>query len=77
MVTHPADVTIHIDETLDPAKLKDLRGKLLRESGVVGAEYDKHKPHLMIVEYDPGKNSSANLLKAVKTQGVHAELIGL
>ena len=39
--------------------------------------YHDEKPHLMIVEYDPVKNSSANLLKAIQTQGVHAELIGL
>lgn len=72
-----ADVTIHIDETLDSAKREDLRDKMLAEAGVMAAIFHKDKPHLMIVEYNPDKNSSANLLKAVRKLGIHAELIGM
>jgi hypothetical protein len=77
MTTQMVDVTIHIDETLDHAHLERLRDRMLAEAGVMGAAYHDEKPHLMIVEYDPAKNSSENLVKAIKTQGVHAELIGL
>jgi hypothetical protein len=77
MATQMADVTIHIDKTLDSAKLEALRDKLLAEEGVMAADYHKEKPHLMIVEYDPDRNNSGNLLKVVTAQGVHAELIGL
>jgi len=77
MTIQLADVTIHIDETLGTPKMEELRDKLLGQSGVMAADYDKKKPHLMIVEYDPAKNNSDNLLKSVTTQGVHAELIGL
>jgi hypothetical protein len=77
METQMADVTIHIDETMDSAKLEGVRDKLLAETGVMAASFHKEKPHLMIVEYDPDKNNSGNLLKAVTKQGVHAELIGL
>lgn len=77
MTTQMVDVTIHIDETLDHAHLEQLRDKMLAETGVMGAVYHDEKPHLMIVEYDPVKNSSEKLLKVIKTQGVHAELIGL
>ena len=77
MAIEMVDVTIHIDETLDHAHLEQLRDRMLGESGVMGAVYHDEKPHLMIVEYDPTKNSSENLLNAIKTQGVHAELIGL
>jgi len=77
MATQIADVTIHIDETLDRAKLEKLRDSLLGEAGVMAADYHEEKPHLMIVEYDPDRNNSGNLLKVVTTQGVHAELIGL
>ena len=76
MAIQLADVTIHIDETLGNAKLEELRDKLLGESGVMAADYDHKKPHLMIVEYDPARNNSTNLLKSLTTQGVHAELIG-
>jgi hypothetical protein len=77
MSSQMTDVTIHIDETLDPPRLEQLRDRLLSEDGVVAADYSKEKRHLMIVEYDPDRNNSANLLNAVKAQGVHAELIGL
>ncbi len=72
-----SDVTIHIDETLDSAKREDLRDKVLAEAGVMAAVFHKEKPHLMIVEYNPDKNNSANLLKAVRKLGIHAELIGM
>lgn len=77
METQMADVTIHIDETLEGAKMEDLRDRVLAESGVMAAIFHKEKPHLMIVEFDPFKNSSANLLKTVTKQGVHAQLIGM
>ncbi len=77
MATQMVDVTIHIDETLDHTRLEQLRDKMLAESGVMGAAYHDERPHLMVVEYDPARNSSANLLNAIKAQGVHAELIGL
>ena len=77
MATSISDVTIHIDETLDAARLEKLRDALLTEDGVMAADYQKATRHLMIVAYDPARNSSANLLKTVKAQGVHAELIGL
>ena len=77
MATNMSDVTIHIDETLDAARLEKLRDSLLQENGVMAADYQKSKRHLMIVEFDPARNSAANLLNTVKAQGVHAELIGL
>jgi len=72
-----ADVTIHIDETLEPAKRHALVDQVREVNGVVGVGYHDDKPHLMIIEYDPDKTSSAELLQTVKAQGVHAELIGL
>lgn len=72
-----ADVTIHIDETLEPDKRHALVDAVREIDGVVGIGYHDDKPHLMIIEYDPGKTSSATLLQAVKAQGVHAELLGL
>jgi len=77
MATNMSDVTIHIDEALDVAHLEQLRDTLLHEDGVMAADFQKARKHLMIVEFDPGRNSAANLLKTVKAQGIHAELVGL
>lgn len=72
-----ANVTIHIDETFGSARLEGLRDRLLGEAGVLAAASHKETPHLIIVEYDPAKKNTGNILKADTTQGVHAELIGL
>jgi len=71
------DITLHIDETLDHAQLQGIADKLRQQEGIVSVAFHDDKPHLMIVEYNPDKNKSADILKAVTAQGVHAELIGL
>jgi len=76
-MTQMTDVTIHIDETLEPARIEQLRDVLLKENGVMAAVHHKEKAHLMIVEYDPQRTNSQNLLTKVRSQGIHAELIGM
>jgi len=72
-----ADVTVHIDETLGEERLTEIASKLRAHNGVMGVAHREEKPHLMIVEYDPDRVSSSELLKAVQVHGIHAELIGL
>ena len=77
MAIHLADVTIHIDETLDQIHLEQLRDQLLEQAGVMAAVYRMQRRHLMIVGYDPNRNSAVELLKVIRRQGLGAELIGL
>jgi hypothetical protein len=77
MAIQLADVIIHIDETLDQTHLERLRDRVLEQAGVMTADYRLQQRHLMVVGYDPDRNSAGNLLKAVTAQGLHAELIGL
>jgi hypothetical protein len=72
-----ADVTVHIDETLDPAARGRIEDKVRGLDGVVSYHNPDDKPHLAVVEYDPGKVKSSDILAAVTAEGVHAELIGL
>ena len=71
------DVTIHIDETLEEARRPQLVDKIRDQDGVVAVGYHDEKPHLMVVEYNPDKTSSSDLLETIKGEGLHAELIGL
>jgi hypothetical protein len=72
-----ADVTVHMRETLDrPARAK-IEDALRMIDGVVSVHNPEDRPHLALVEYNPDKTSSAAILGAVTSQGVHAELIGL
>ena len=71
------DVTIHIDESLDHDKRATLVEKVRKHEGVIGVGHHDEKPHLMVVEYNPDQTSSKNLLELVKSDGIHAELVGL
>ena len=71
------DVTVHIDETLSNEQREDMENKLREEDGVISATIHDKTPHLMMIEYNPAKTNSQSILKQVKAQGVHAELVGI
>lgn len=71
------DVMIHVDESLDEERRHGLVETVRRQEGVVAIGYHDEQPHLMVIEYNPGKTDSAKLLDSVKAEGVHAELVGL
>lgn len=72
-----ADVTIHVDETLDSSGLEQLDDALRARDGVVSVHVNENRPHLFILEYNPARVNSKDLLKIVENQGMHAELVGL
>jgi hypothetical protein len=72
-----ADVTLHVDETLDSNALADLDAAIRTIEGVVSVHVNADRPHLLILEYNPAKISSEQLLETVKLRGLHAELVGL
>ncbi len=72
-----ADVTIHVDEALDSSGLSQLDTALRERDGVVSVHVNENHPHLFLVEYNPERLNSKDLLGIVETQGMHAELIGL
>ena len=72
-----ADVTVHIDETLDHISLQDLAGDLRQVDGVESVSFHNDKPHLMIVTYDPNLTSSSSVHQKITAKGIHAKLIGL
>jgi hypothetical protein len=72
-----ADVTIHLDETIDHDRRMKIADVVRMLAGVTDVAHHDEKPHLMIVKYDPAKVSAHGLLDAVRGEGVHAELIGL
>jgi hypothetical protein len=71
------DVTIHIDESLDHDKRESLVERLRAHEGVISVGHRDEKPHLLVIEYNPDQTSSKVLLERVKSDGIHAELVGL
>jgi hypothetical protein len=71
------DVMIHIDETLPAETRAEVESRLRAVDGVVSVKNPDNKPHLTIVEYRPDKTDAQVLLRGVREQGYHAELVGL
>jgi hypothetical protein len=74
-----ADVTLHIDEELGEEALNSLESALRQRDGVVSVHFNTNAahPHLAVVEFNPEKVSSRDLLSIVHYQGYHGELVGL
>ena len=74
--SHNIGLVLHVDDTLGETRRNDIEATLETELGVSSAHFTDHRPHLMVVEYDPDVTSSAYILEKVNGQSVHAELIG-
>ena len=71
------DVMVHVDEAVDATARGQMEDAVRAIDGVVSVGQNDDKPHLMMVEYNPDKTSSSDILSCVKGQGVHAEIVGL
>ena len=71
------DVTVHIDETLDHARLETVAERVRKGAGIASAAFHDTRPHFLLVRYDPSKTGSDAVLRLVTEMGVHAELIGM
>ena len=71
------DVTVHIDETLEHARLEGIAERVRKGFGVASAVFHDTRPHFLLVRYDPAKIGSDAVFRLVTEQGVHAELIGI
>jgi hypothetical protein len=77
MTIFHSDVVVHIDETLDEHRILDLERQVGTQEGVFSACVNDKARHLMVVEYDPTRFHSREILSGVRRNGLHAELIGL
>ncbi len=72
-----ADITIHIDETLDHDHLQNLCSQVKETDGVHNIISNDDRPHLIIVKYNSDETHADKILKSIKDQDVHAELVGM
>ena len=77
MATKLAEVTFHIDEDTSHEEREQFRDTLLAMDGVLAAAYHDERPHLMLIEYDPGVIHSIEFVNTARDRGLHAELIGM
>jgi len=74
---YQSDVVIHIDEELDDMHIHEIERSLSLRDGIFSACVHEGRRHLMLVDYDPEKSYSGDILSQVRANGVHAELVGL
>ena len=72
-----ADVTLHIDESLDAGQKASVEDQLRALDGVVSVHNPDDRPHLTIVEYNPNKVKSSQVLDTVRANGFSAQMIGM
>ncbi len=72
-----ADVTIHIDKSLDAEARVELENALRAIQGVVSVHIAEKTSHLVVVGYNPQLTSSKDILATVTAKDGHAELVGL
>lgn len=72
-----ADVTLHVDETLEKETRVKLEKDLRALEGVTSISSSKKTPHLIVVKYDPLHARSEDILRVVLGEHLHGQLIGL
>ncbi len=76
MNTYDVNVVVHIDEELSPSEIHNVEQRLSDINGIVSACAHEKTPHLLVVDYDPRTIQAGSLLQHLKSDGLHAELIG-
>jgi len=76
MTANYSDVIVHIDETLPSDQLKTLEDHIYKIGGVKTAHNRDDTPHCILVTYDPEQVKAHDILVKVRSEGVHAELVG-
>jgi hypothetical protein len=73
---HTVEVLVHVSENLEDGQRSNLVDALEKEDGIVSAEFCPLRYHLLLVRYDRDMYSSQDMLARVKSQNIHATLIG-
>jgi hypothetical protein len=70
------EIVVHVSENLEDGQRSSLVAALEKLEGLVSAEFCPLRYHLMLVRYDRDMYSSQDVLASVKSQNIHAKLIG-
>jgi len=74
---YTGDIVIHILEELDNDRIQDLERKMGYTPGVFSASMHERTRHLMVVDFDATAVRPSGIVKAVRSHGLHADMIGL
>jgi len=73
---HTVEIVVHVSEDLEEGQRTDLVSALEQYQGISSAEFCPLRDHLILVRYDRDQYSSQDVLASVRSQQLHARLIG-
>jgi hypothetical protein len=73
---HQVEIIIHVDDALAEEQRTGLISNLHKRAGVEKAQFTPGREHLLLVDYDPDKLDSQEVLIFVREEQVGAELVG-
>lgn len=73
---HDVEIVVHVDETLEEGRREEIVTRLGQTEGIKSADFCPLRFHLMVISYDREVMSSQEVLASIKSQDIHAELIG-
>jgi hypothetical protein len=74
---HQVEIVIHVDNQLDEDQRNKLVSSIEGREGVEKAIFTKGREHLMLIDYDPNKIRSMDVLGFVRDEHINAELVGI
>ena len=76
MQSYGANVVVHVAEELSDHDISEMEQHLSGVDGVVSACVHEKTRHLWVIDYDPLRIDSGELLQRIRNNGLRAELIG-
>ena len=73
---HVTDMVMHIDNKLGESSRRNIEKALTSARGVIRANFNERRPHLMLVSYDTDSTSSFEILAQVAGQKLGVERCG-
>ena len=73
---HTVEIVVHVSENLEEGQRSDLISALEQLEGITSVEFCQLRNHLLLVRYDRDRYSSQDVLGCVRSQKLHARLIG-
>jgi hypothetical protein len=70
------DMVMHIDNKLGESSRRNVEQTLTSSRGVIRAQFNERRPHLMLVSYDTESTSSFEILAQVAGQRLGVERCG-
>ncbi|MFO7602882.1 MAG: hypothetical protein R6X06_03595 [Gammaproteobacteria bacterium] len=68
-------ITLYIDETLSTREMVKLMHDIKAMPHVISVEHPRHDKHDLTIEYEPHAGLPGDVLKALRSRGLHPDII--